>query len=421
MREHACLRFAAQLAGTVRPARAHGADDRLPRLPRRAPRAIRWRPTAIRRWRSREAARVRFEASAWRPAIEEALTPDGARSRERARHPLGFAGARRPRPAAAAPGSTSAGAARPSRAAGRRRAPIGDGARTEHELARLRALGTARRLSAPAAPAVARPITRSPCRCAIRSSGRSPTLVVRHGHRFEIRREGESGERCAALKVAAPGATPRYACTIYDNRPQAVPRVRGERAALPRRAPAGRAVGGRGVESAAMAETSICSCRSTDVDAPLAPQVARALGWSARTASASCASSRRSLDARKGRPLGQRLRVAGRASRRGAGARRCPRVRARRWPAGRPAAARGGGRLRAGRAPGRRCGSPRRASPRPSSSRASRCSRAAAIWRSSRAASSRRARTTASARAARAPTPTASSTRAPRIAPASPR
>ena len=45
---------------------------------------------------------------------------------------------------------------------------------------------------------------------------KEPALIVREGHRFEIRREGE---RCAALKVGAPGATPRYACTIYDNRP----------------------------------------------------------------------------------------------------------------------------------------------------------------------------------------------------------
>jgi Fe-S-cluster containining protein len=43
---------------------------------------------------------------------------------------------------------------------------------------------------------------------------KEPDLIVRHGARFEIRREGS---RCAALKVAAPE---RYACTIYENRPR---------------------------------------------------------------------------------------------------------------------------------------------------------------------------------------------------------
>ena len=90
---------------------------------------------------------------------------------------------------------------------------------------------------------------------------------------------------------------------------------------------------------------------------------------------------RRSLDARKGRPLGERLRVA--VARRGEAL--APRGAA--APAAR--AGRPGGRRRAwsssarGRpGPGRRCASPRRACRRRSSSRASRCSRAAATWRS---------------------------------------
>jgi Fe-S-cluster containining protein len=45
-----------------------------------------------------------------------------------------------------------------------------------------------------------------------------PQLIVRHGARFEIRREGP---RCAALDVQTDaGAGTRYACTIYDNRPR---------------------------------------------------------------------------------------------------------------------------------------------------------------------------------------------------------
>lgn len=50
-----------------------------------------------------------------------------------------------------------------------------------------------------------------------------PHLIVRHGHRFEIRRDGP---RCAALVVknddiASPGAAPvRYGCSIYDHRPR---------------------------------------------------------------------------------------------------------------------------------------------------------------------------------------------------------
>ena len=44
-----------------------------------------------------------------------------------------------------------------------------------------------------------------------------PDLIVRHGHRFEIRREGP---RCAALEVA-PAHPTRYRCTIYEHRPHA--------------------------------------------------------------------------------------------------------------------------------------------------------------------------------------------------------
>src|SRR3569623_1448451 len=49
---------------------------------------------------------------------------------------------------------------------------------------------------------------------------KQPDLVVRHGHRFEIRREGP---RCAALddRRAAPvPALPLFSCGIYDDRPR---------------------------------------------------------------------------------------------------------------------------------------------------------------------------------------------------------
>jgi len=50
---------------------------------------------------------------------------------------------------------------------------------------------------------------------------KQPDLIVRHGHRFEIRREGP---RCAALddRRASPVASlPLFSCSIYDDRPRA--------------------------------------------------------------------------------------------------------------------------------------------------------------------------------------------------------
>src|SRR5450432_1322284 len=72
-----------------------------------------------------------------------------------------------------------------------------------------------------------------------------------------------------------------------------------------------------------------------DIDEPLAPQVERALGWG-RGELGELRVVRRSLDARKGRPLGQRLRVA--VARRGERlAPLAPPHDPVRWPAGRPA------------------------------------------------------------------------------------
>ena len=50
---------------------------------------------------------------------------------------------------------------------------------------------------------------------------KQPDLIVRHGHRFEVRREGP---RCAALedRRSAPSPSlPMFSCTIYDDRPRA--------------------------------------------------------------------------------------------------------------------------------------------------------------------------------------------------------
>ena len=84
-----------------------------------------------------------------------------------------------------------------------------------------------------------------------------------------------------------------------------------------------------------MAETIDLFVPLGDLDQPLAPQVERALGWSAGSAG-ELRVVRRSLDARKGRPLGERLRIA--VARRGEALLPAtpPRPQSR-WPAGRPA------------------------------------------------------------------------------------
>src|SRR6185436_12018271 len=72
-----------------------------------------------------------------------------------------------------------------------------------------------------------------------------------------------------------------------------------------------------------------------DEDAPLGPAVERALGW-ARGSTGEVTVLRRSLDARKGRPLGYRIRV--RAARAGEAVAEegAPAPVRRTWPAGKP-------------------------------------------------------------------------------------
>jgi len=212
VREHACLRFGAHLAERfgLRAAMAPTTDYRayyqaLAAEPL-APDADPATPIAI-------AARVRFDASAWRRPIEEALARTAALVGSR--HPLGFPWG----PVGETCGGCAwlyVGGRGAPVARCRQAAPtVGDGARTE----------AGHRACARWEPPVDCHVCGACCREAYHSVTvsvrdpvvwKEPALIVREGHRFEIRREGE---RCAALKVGAPDATPRYACTIYDNRP----------------------------------------------------------------------------------------------------------------------------------------------------------------------------------------------------------
>jgi Putative zinc- or iron-chelating domain len=215
LREHACLRFSAHLAErfglralmapTTEYRAYHDALGDDPLAPDEDPAT----PIGV-------ATRARFDASVWRAPIEEALARTAALVD--ARHPIGF-------PWGAA-GETCGGCGWLYH--GGRGAPVarcrqtaptmGEGARTE----------PGHRACARWEPPVDCQTCGACCREAYHSVTisvrdpvvwKEPELIVRHGHRFEIRRQGEQGERCAALNVAAPGAAPRYACTIYENRP----------------------------------------------------------------------------------------------------------------------------------------------------------------------------------------------------------
>src|SRR6187402_2033635 len=88
-----------------------------------------------------------------------------------------------------------------------------------------------------------------------------------------------------------------------------------------------------------MAETVDLFVPLAEVDDPLEPRLERALGWSRGQAGA-LRVVRRSLDARKGRPLGQRLRVL--VGRKGeelapTASARAPLPTRPHWPAGQPA------------------------------------------------------------------------------------
>jgi hypothetical protein len=160
------------------------------------------------------AACARFDASAWRAPIEEALADTAAAiAAAPDAHPLGFPLG----PAAESCGTCAwlyQGGRGPAVARCRQTAPAnGDGARTER--------------GSPACqywePAVDCRTCGACCREAYHSVTVSvrdpvvwqePDLIVRHGARFEIRREGS---RCAGLQVVEGG---HYTCAIYENRPR---------------------------------------------------------------------------------------------------------------------------------------------------------------------------------------------------------
>jgi hypothetical protein len=234
-REHACLRVQAHIAdrfglralmAPTTPYRAYYAA--LPGDPLQELGDGGGDPAEAAVMRAAREAATRFDRSSWRAPVEEALaataaliaapaaTGTGARGDL---HPLGFA---------LGPSDQSCGTCAWRYVGGRgtpvarcrQSAPangVGDGARVAHDT-----------------PACARwepPVDCRTCGACCREAYHSvtvsvrdpvvwqePALIERHGHRFEIRREGA---RCAALRVeVAEGAGRRYGCTIYENRPR---------------------------------------------------------------------------------------------------------------------------------------------------------------------------------------------------------
>ena len=396
VREHACLRVQARSGGSLRPARGDGADDAVSRITtRRCPR-IRWRPSAD---EAEAAARARRGVRALR-GVGLARARSRRRWREtaaaigagQAAHPLGFAlGPDGARAAATAPGCYEGGRG-PAVARCRQSAPAnGDGARTARNHPACARWEPRRRL-----PHLRRLLPRGlPFGDGV--DARSGGLAGARADRAPRRalRDPREGPRCAALEADA-GQQLR----LHDLRepPAALPRVRRRRPALPGRAPARRPereAGPRRAAGRAAHDEPLADARWLRPSTSFVPlgrarrSAGAARGARARAGRAARPATlrvlRRSLDARKGRPLGQRLRVlvgargetldAGRRARRAA--RRAGRRDARRrgWSSS----------ARARRDRGRRCAWRRRAFRSPSSSRASRCSRAAAIWRCSRA------------------------------------
>jgi len=217
VREHACLRVQARLADPygLRAAMAPTTPYReyyatLPSYPLESTPGD--REAADRA----AAACARFEASAWRAPIEHALAATAAAMESAAAgaHPLGFALG----PAAETCG-TCAWAYDGGRGTAvtrcRQTAPAeGDGERTAR--------------SHPACVHWEPPVDCRTCGACCREAYHSvtvtmrdpvvwqePHLIVRHGPRFEILREGS---RCAALHVVEEDRS--YTCTIYQNRPR---------------------------------------------------------------------------------------------------------------------------------------------------------------------------------------------------------
>ena len=159
------------------------------------------------------AACARFDASAWRAPIEAALAETAVAMANGRTHPLGFPLGPTGESCGTCAWAYDGGRGTPVTRC-RQSAPAnGEGARTAR--------------SHPACvywePVVDCRTCGACCREAYHSVTVSmrdpvvwqePDLIVRHGPRFEIRREGA---RCAALKVEGPAS---YTCAIYDHRPR---------------------------------------------------------------------------------------------------------------------------------------------------------------------------------------------------------
>jgi Fe-S-cluster containining protein len=226
IREHACLRLQAHLAdrfglrALMAPTTEYRAyHDALPAAPLEDGPAAVDPAAAI----AREAA-ARAAEPPWREALADALG--------RTARALGARGALHPLGIPLGPASETCGSCAWLYVGGRGKSvercrqaapPNGDGARVAR--------------SHPACARWEPPVDCRSCGACCREAYHSvtvsvrdpvvwkqPALIERHGHRFEIRREGA---RCAALadrRAEAPAArasAPLFACTIYEDRPQA--------------------------------------------------------------------------------------------------------------------------------------------------------------------------------------------------------
>jgi Putative zinc- or iron-chelating domain len=219
IREHACLRFGAHLAERFGLRAAMAPTTEYRRYYEglgRDPLAASADPAVA----IAVAARDRFDASAWRAPIEEALAETAALALQR--HPLGFPLGRSDQTCGTCAWIYRGGRGAPVERC-RQSAPVGgDGAR----------ISAALTACARWEPPVDCRTCGACCREAYHSVTisvrdpvvwKEPALIVRQGHRFEIRREGT---RCAALLVDAPvdpgasGTASAYGCSIYESRPK---------------------------------------------------------------------------------------------------------------------------------------------------------------------------------------------------------
>ena len=219
VREHACLRLGAVLAGRfgLRAAMAPTTEyrayyDALGSDPLATnPLAAEVDPAIA----LAVAALGRFEASAWRAPIDEALAGTAALALRR--HPLGFPLGPQNETCGSCAWIYLGGRGTPVERCRQSAPAVGDGARVSA------ALGACARWE----PPVDCRTCGACCREAYHSVTisvrdpvvwKEPDLIVRQGHRFEIRREGS---RCAALIVdASANSGPGYSCSIYDDRPK---------------------------------------------------------------------------------------------------------------------------------------------------------------------------------------------------------